>query len=44
MALSLINLPFYFSQVTRWLPDHLAAHCYGCDSAFWLASRKHHCR
>ncbi|XP_060106237.1 myotubularin-related protein 3 isoform X10 [Heteronotia binoei] len=29
--------------VTRWLPDHLAAHCYGCDSAFWLASRKHHC-
>ncbi|XP_042742120.1 myotubularin-related protein 3 isoform X4 [Lagopus leucura] len=30
--------------VTRWLPDHLAAHCYGCDSAFWLASRKHHCR
>uniref|UniRef100_A0A8C7E849 phosphatidylinositol-3,5-bisphosphate 3-phosphatase n=2 Tax=Nothoprocta perdicaria TaxID=30464 RepID=A0A8C7E849_NOTPE len=30
--------------VTRWLPDHLAAHCYGCDSMFWLASRKHHCR
>ncbi|XP_030438705.1 myotubularin-related protein 3 isoform X8 [Gopherus evgoodei] len=30
--------------VTRWLPDHLAAHCYGCDSTFWLASRKHHCR
>lgn len=33
-----------FLQVTRWLPDHLAAHCYGCDSTFWLASRKHHCR
>nr|XP_060642169.1 myotubularin-related protein 3 isoform X2 [Anolis sagrei ordinatus] len=32
------------SEVTRWLPDHLAAHCYGCDSAFWLVSRKHHCR
>ncbi|XP_060106228.1 myotubularin-related protein 3 isoform X2 [Heteronotia binoei] len=32
------------TEVTRWLPDHLAAHCYGCDSAFWLASRKHHCR
>uniref|UniRef100_A0A8C0X9C7 phosphatidylinositol-3,5-bisphosphate 3-phosphatase n=1 Tax=Castor canadensis TaxID=51338 RepID=A0A8C0X9C7_CASCN len=31
-------------QMTRWLPDHLAAHCYACDSAFWLASRKHHCR
>ncbi|KAM6422805.1 phosphatidylinositol-3,5-bisphosphate 3-phosphatase MTMR3 isoform 7-T9 [Liasis olivaceus] len=29
--------------VTRWLPDHLAAHCYGCDSVFWLVSRKHHC-
>ncbi|XP_031804754.1 myotubularin-related protein 3 [Sarcophilus harrisii] len=32
------------TEMTRWLPDHLAAHCYGCDSAFWLASRKHHCR
>ncbi|XP_061459423.1 myotubularin-related protein 3 isoform X5 [Rhineura floridana] len=31
------------TEVTRWLPDHLAAHCYGCDSAFWLVSRKHHC-
>ncbi|KAJ6659057.1 hypothetical protein lerEdw1_019360 [Lerista edwardsae] len=31
------------TEVTRWLPDHLAAHCYGCDSTFWLASRKHHC-
>lgn len=40
----LLRLGFCFPQVTRWLPDHLAAHCYGCDSAFWLASRKHHCR
>ncbi|MEJ1274435.1 hypothetical protein NN561_005319 [Cricetulus griseus] len=32
------------TEMTRWLPDHLAAHCYACDSAFWLASRKHHCR
>uniref|UniRef100_A0A8C6YFI5 phosphatidylinositol-3,5-bisphosphate 3-phosphatase n=1 Tax=Naja naja TaxID=35670 RepID=A0A8C6YFI5_NAJNA len=32
------------TEVTRWLPDHLAAHCYGCDSVFWLVSRKHHCR
>ncbi|XP_068767962.1 myotubularin-related protein 3 isoform X1 [Struthio camelus] len=32
------------TEVTRWLPDHLAAHCYGCESTFWLASRKHHCR
>ncbi|XP_044304915.1 myotubularin-related protein 3 isoform X4 [Varanus komodoensis] len=32
------------TEVTRWLPDHLAAHCYGCDSVFWLVSRRHHCR
>lgn len=31
-------------QVTRWFPDHLAAQCYGCESRFWLATRKHHCR
>lgn len=38
------NLAPSVLQMTRWLPDHLAAHCYACDSAFWLASRKHHCR
>ncbi|XP_044131212.1 myotubularin-related protein 3 isoform X2 [Bufo gargarizans] len=32
------------TEVTRWLPDHLAANCYNCDGKFWLASRKHHCR
>ncbi|XP_067861843.1 myotubularin-related protein 3 isoform X9 [Heptranchias perlo] len=32
------------TEVTRWYPDHLAAQCYGCESRFWLASRKHHCR
>ncbi|XP_053324529.1 myotubularin-related protein 3 [Spea bombifrons] len=32
------------TEVTRWLPDHLAANCYTCESKFWLASRKHHCR
>ncbi|XP_067376214.1 myotubularin-related protein 3 isoform X1 [Channa argus] len=31
------------TEVTRWLPDHLAAQCYGCESRFWLATRKHHC-
>ncbi|XP_028270836.1 phosphatidylinositol-3,5-bisphosphate 3-phosphatase MTMR3 isoform X2 [Parambassis ranga] len=31
------------TEVTRWYPDHLAAHCYGCESRFWLAARKHHC-
>ncbi|XP_066459882.1 myotubularin-related protein 3 isoform X4 [Eleutherodactylus coqui] len=44
------NVPLRFNGdftdevVTRWLPDHLAANCYNCDSKFWLASRKHHCR
>uniref|UniRef100_A0A8C8ZVP1 phosphatidylinositol-3,5-bisphosphate 3-phosphatase n=1 Tax=Prolemur simus TaxID=1328070 RepID=A0A8C8ZVP1_PROSS len=38
------NGDFGDEVMTRWLPDHLAAHCYSCDSAFWLASRKHHCR
>ncbi|KAM5194425.1 phosphatidylinositol-3,5-bisphosphate 3-phosphatase MTMR3 isoform 2-T2 [Mantella aurantiaca] len=33
-----------WEQMTRWLPDHLAANCYNCDGKFWLASRKHHCR
>ncbi|XP_067458393.1 myotubularin-related protein 3 isoform X5 [Thunnus thynnus] len=32
------------TEVTRWYPDHLAAQCYGCESRFWLATRKHHCR
>ncbi|XP_069616212.1 phosphatidylinositol-3,5-bisphosphate 3-phosphatase MTMR3 isoform X1 [Ranitomeya imitator] len=32
------------TEVTRWLPDHLAANCYNCEGKFWLASRKHHCR
>lgn len=34
----------YTDEMTRWLPDHLAANCYNCDGKFWLASRKHHCR
>ncbi|KAM6944434.1 phosphatidylinositol-3,5-bisphosphate 3-phosphatase MTMR3 isoform 3-T3 [Lycodopsis pacificus] len=32
------------NEVTRWYPDHLAAQCYGCESRFWLAARRHHCR
>ncbi|XP_078106511.1 phosphatidylinositol-3,5-bisphosphate 3-phosphatase MTMR3 isoform X1 [Sander vitreus] len=31
------------TEVTRWYPDHLAAQCYGCESRFWLATRRHHC-
>uniref|UniRef100_A0AAY4E3E5 phosphatidylinositol-3,5-bisphosphate 3-phosphatase n=1 Tax=Denticeps clupeoides TaxID=299321 RepID=A0AAY4E3E5_9TELE len=29
---------------TRWYPDHIGAHCYGCETKLWLAARKHHCR
>ncbi|NP_001080011.1 myotubularin related protein 3 homeolog L [Xenopus laevis] len=32
------------TELTRWVPDHVALNCYNCDSTFWLASRKHHCR
>ena len=27
-----------------WVADHLVATCHACRSAFWLFSRKHHCR
>lgn len=32
------------TQVTRWVPDHMASHCFNCDSEFWIAKRRHHCR
>ncbi|XP_046276469.1 myotubularin-related protein 4 isoform X4 [Marmota monax] len=32
------------TEVTRWVPDHMASHCYNCDCEFWLAKRRHHCR
>ncbi|XP_069767108.1 phosphatidylinositol-3,5-bisphosphate 3-phosphatase MTMR4 isoform X2 [Narcine bancroftii] len=32
------------TEVTRWVPDHMASHCFNCDSEFWLAKRRHHCR
>ncbi|XP_072325497.1 phosphatidylinositol-3,5-bisphosphate 3-phosphatase MTMR4 isoform X4 [Scyliorhinus torazame] len=32
------------TEVTRWVPDHMASHCFYCDSEFWLAKRRHHCR
>ncbi|XP_063306138.1 myotubularin-related protein 4 isoform X2 [Pelobates fuscus] len=31
-------------EVTRWVPDHMASHCFNCDCEFWLAKRRHHCR
>ncbi|XP_057209981.1 myotubularin-related protein 4 isoform X3 [Triplophysa rosa] len=37
-------LIFPDSQVTRWVPDHMASHCYNCDCEFWIAKRRHHCR
>lgn len=38
------NTSFPDSQVTRWVPDHMASHCFNCDSEFWIAKRRHHCR
>ncbi|XP_078786489.1 phosphatidylinositol-3,5-bisphosphate 3-phosphatase MTMR4 isoform X4 [Oryzias latipes] len=32
------------AEVTRWVPDHMASHCFSCDSEFWMAKRRHHCR
>lgn len=32
------------TEVTRWVPDHMASHCFSCDSEFWIAKRRHHCR
>nr|XP_014341745.1 PREDICTED: myotubularin-related protein 4 isoform X2 [Latimeria chalumnae] len=32
------------TEVTRWVPDHMASHCFNCDSAFWFVKRRHHCR
>ncbi|XP_017679552.1 PREDICTED: myotubularin-related protein 4 isoform X1 [Lepidothrix coronata] len=32
------------TEVTRWVPDHMASHCFHCDCEFWLAKRRHHCR
>lgn len=32
------------TEVTRWVPDHMALYCFNCDSEFWIAKRRHHCR
>ncbi|XP_029028458.1 myotubularin-related protein 4 isoform X2 [Betta splendens] len=32
------------TEVTRWVPDHMATHCFNCDCEFWIAKRRHHCR
>ena len=32
------------AQPTRWVPDHAATNCAKCDTQFWIANRKHHCR
>lgn len=29
---------------TLWVPDHAATNCAKCDTQFWIANRKHHCR
>ncbi|KAL9980228.1 hypothetical protein ACROYT_G008784 [Oculina patagonica] len=32
------------AQPTLWVPDHAATNCAECDTQFWIANRKHHCR
>ena len=32
------------AQPTLWVPDHAATNCAKCDTQFWIANRKHHCR
>lgn len=32
------------AQPTLWVPDHAATSCAKCDTQFWMANRKHHCR
>ncbi|XP_039634424.1 myotubularin-related protein 4 isoform X2 [Perca fluviatilis] len=32
------------TEVTRWVPDHMASHCFNCDCEFWIVKRRHHCR
>ncbi|XP_031428279.1 myotubularin-related protein 4 isoform X3 [Clupea harengus] len=39
-----VSVPHSLLQVTRWVPDHMASHCFNCDSEFWIAKRRHHCR
>ena len=34
----------YEAQPTLWVPDHAATNCAKCDTQFWIANRKHHCR
>ncbi|KAJ8412390.1 hypothetical protein AAFF_G00127260 [Aldrovandia affinis] len=38
------SVPECLLQVTRWVPDHMASHCFNCDCEFWIAKRRHHCR
>ncbi|KAG9339761.1 hypothetical protein JZ751_022427, partial [Albula glossodonta] len=39
-----VSVPECLLQVTRWVPDHMASHCFHCDCEFWIAKRRHHCR
>lgn len=32
------------AKPTLWVPDHAATNCAKCDTQFWIANRKHHCR
>lgn len=32
------------SDITLWVPDHASTSCHKCQSIFWVAQRRHHCR
>ena len=34
----------YEAKPTLWVPDHAATNCAKCNTQFWIANRKHHCR
>ncbi|XP_050407864.2 myotubularin-related protein 3 [Patella vulgata] len=38
------NLDYKESPMIMWIPDHAVTHCACCQSQFWTAKRKHHCR
>lgn len=32
------------AEPTLWVPDHAVNNCANCETEFWIANRKHHCR
>ena len=32
------------AKIVKWVPDYVVTHCAGCNTAFGIVKRKHHCR